>query len=74
MKTRSLLKSFVIAAMTALLLIGCYAQGPEIQPTPGEPPTQQDPTKPKPKPTPKPEKPSTQQGSGQQQDSEQLQG
>lgn len=68
MKIRAKIKSFVMAAIIGLMLLGCYSQGTEIQPTPGQPPTQQDPSKPKPKPTPKPSKPSTQQGSGQQQD------
>ncbi len=67
MKIRTKIKSFAIVAVVGLFVFGCYAQGPEIQPTPDQPPTQQDPSKPKPKPTPTPEKPSTQQGTGQQQ-------
>ena len=57
MRIRTKIKSFAMVAIIGLLLFGCYAQGPEIQPNPGEPPTQQDPSKPKPKPTPKPSKP-----------------
>ena len=67
MKIRTKLTSLILVAIVGLMLFGCYAQGPEIQPTPGTPPTQQEPSKPKPKPTPTPEKPSTQQGTGQQQ-------
>ncbi len=67
MKIRTKIKSFAMVAIIGLMLFGCYSQGPEIEPTPVQPPTQQDPSKPKPKPTPKPSKPSTQQGTGQQQ-------
>lgn len=69
MKLRTKIRSFVLAGIVGLLLLGCYAQGTEIQPSTGDTPTQQDQSKPKPKPTetPKPDKPSTQQDSGQQQ-------
>jgi hypothetical protein len=65
MKVRAKITSFVLALMLGLVVFGCYTQGPEIQPTPGQQPTQQDPSKPKPKPTP--EKPATQQEPIQQQ-------
>ena len=67
MKIRTKIKSFVMVAIIGLFLFGCYAGGTEIQPTPENPPTQQDSSKPKPKPEPKPEKPSSQQDAGQQQ-------
>jgi len=64
MKIRTRIKSFVMVAIIGLLLFGCYAGGTEVKPTPGKPPTQQDPSEPTPKPTP--EKPATQQETEQQ--------